>query len=303
MQLTNNLIHTLILQSLSTIQVYLTGCIVFSVKGKDRKYILMISILKCLIYNVLSNIIYEQHIGIDMRVVGIINMALLMFNFSVIKIVTGLEYLKIFFGSVIQELFTMIAVGMPYILIYGFYNQNFNISNYLDKPLNWYVPVAVIVVLCLIILSCKFAKRFLSDFAKKPIKHRKLYITVVTAEFAWLIFVYFKEVDSIGAWFCGIAQIVLSILILYIASCIYRKKTTKKIQWENEQLLSEKAMMQEYYETLDEQIKLTKKFQDDVSKQMEEINHLMKINQGNVELEKYLIQLKDKYQKLRDSKK
>ena len=188
-------------------------------------------------------------------------------------------------------------------LIYGFYNQNFNISNYLDKPLNWYVPVAVIVVLCLIILSCKFAKRFLSDFAKKPIKHRKLYITVVTAEFAWLIFVYFKEVDSIGAWFCGIAQIVLSILILYIASCIYRKKITKKNQWENEQLLSEKTMMQEYYETLDEQIKLTKKFQDDVSKQMEEINHLMKINQGNVELEKYLIQLKDKYQKLRDSKK
>ena len=80
----------------------------------------MISILKCPIYNVLSNIIYEQQIDIDMRVVGIINMALLMFNFSVIKILTGIEYLKIFFGSVIQELFTMIAVGIPYILIYGY---------------------------------------------------------------------------------------------------------------------------------------------------------------------------------------
>lgn len=303
MQLTNNLYHTLILQTLSTIQVYLIGCIIFSVKGKDRKYILMISILKCLIYNVLSTIIYEQQIGIDMRVVGIVNMVLLMFNFSVIKILTGIEYLKIFFGSVIQELFTMIAVGMPYILIYGFYNHNFNISSYLDKPLNWYVLLAVIVILCLIRLSCKFAKRFLSDFAKKPIKHRKLYITVVTAEFAWLIFVYFKEVDSVGAWFCGIAQIVFSILILYIASCIYRQKITKKIQWENEQLLSEKVMMQEYYETLDEQIKLTKKFQDDVSKQMEEIDDLMKVNQGNVELEKYLMQLKDKYQQLRDNKK
>lgn len=38
-----------------------------------------------------------------MWVVGIINMALLMLNFSVIKIITGIEYLKIFFGSVIQE--------------------------------------------------------------------------------------------------------------------------------------------------------------------------------------------------------
>ena len=263
----------------------------------------MISILKCLIYNVLSNIIYEQHIGIDMRVIGIINIVLLMFNFSVIKILTGIEYLKIFFGSVIQELFTMIAVGMPYILIYGFYNHNFNISSYLDKPLNWYVLPAVIIILCLIRFSCKIANKFLSYFAKKPIKHRKIYIAVVTAEFAWLIFAYFKEVDSVGAWFCGIAQIVLSILILYIASCIYRQKTTKKIQWENEQLLSEKAMLQEYYETLDEQIKLTKKFQDDVLKQMEEIDDLMKVNQGNVELEKYLTQLKDRHQQLKDTKK
>ena len=303
MYLTNNLFHTIILQTLSTIQVYLTGCIIFSVKGKDRKYILMISILKCLIYNVLSNIIYEQHIGIDMRVIGIINIVLLMFNFSVIKILTGIEYLKIFFGSVIQELFTMIAIGMPYILIYGFYNHNFNISSYLDKPLNWYVLPAVIIILCLIRFSCKIANKFLSYFAKKPIKHRKIYIVVVTAEFAWLIFAYFKEVDSVGAWFCGIAQIVLSILILYIASCIYRKKITKKNQWENEQLLSEKTMMQEYYETLDEQIKLTKKFQDDVSKQMEEIDDLMKVNQGNVELEKYLTQLKDRHQQLKDTKK
>ena len=290
MQLTNNLLHTIILQTLSTIQVYLTGCIIFAVKGKDRKYILMISILKCLIYNVLSNIIYEQHMGIDMRVIGIINIVLLMFNFSVIKI---------FFGSVIQELFTMIAVGMPYILIYGFYNHNFNISSYLDKPLNWYVLLAVIIILCLIRFSCKIANKFLSYFAKKPIKHRKIYIAVVTAEFAWLIFAYFKEVDSVGAWFCGIAQIVLSILILYIASCIYRQKTTKKIQWENEQLLSEKAMLQEYYETLDEQIKLTKEFQEDVSKQMKEIEHLIQENQGNEELEKYLSQLKDKYQQLK----
>ena len=241
--------------------------------------------------------------GIDMRVIGIINIVLLMFNFSVIKILTGIEYLKIFFGSVIQELFTMIAVGMPYILIYGFYNHNFNISSYLDKPLNWYVLPAVIIILCLIRFSCKIANKFLSYFAKKPIKHRMIYIAVVTAEFAWLIFAYFKEVDSVGAWFCGIAQIVLSILILYIASCIYRQKTTKKIQWENEQLLSEKAMLQEYYETLDEQIKLTKKFQDDVSKQMEEIDDLMKVNQGNVELEKYLTQLKDRHQQLKDTKK
>ena len=303
MQLTNNLYHTLILQPLSTIQVYLIGCIIFSVKGKDRKYILMISILKCLIYNVLSTVIYEQQIGIDMRVVGIVNMVVLMFNFSVIKILTGLEYLKIFFGSVIQELFTMIAVGMPYILIYGFYNHNFNISSYLDKSLNWYVLLAVIVILCLIRLSCKFARRFLSDFAKKPIKHRKLCIAVVIAEFAWLIFAYFKEVDSVGAWFWGIVQIVISVLILYVASCIYRKKTMKKIQWENEQLLYEKAMMQEYCETLDEQMKLTKKFQKDVSKQMEKIDHLMKMNQGNVKLEEYLTQLKDKYQQLRDNKK
>lgn len=299
MQLTNNLLHTIILQTLSTIQVYLTGCIIFAVKGKDRKYILMISILKCLIYNVLSNIIYEQHMGIDMRVIGIINIVLLMFNFSVIKILTGIEYLKIFFGSVIQELFTMIAVGMPYILIYGFYNHNFNISSYLDKPLNWYVFPAVIIILCLVRFSCKIANKFLSYFAKKPIKHRKIYIAVVTAEFAWLIFAYFKEVDSVGAWFCGITQIVLSSLILYIASCIYRQKTTKKIQWENEQLLSEKAMLQEYYETLDEQIKLTKEFQEDVSKQMKEIEHLIQVNQGNVELEKYLSQLKDKYQQLK----
>ncbi len=87
--------------------------------------------------------------------------------------------------------------------------------------------------------------------------------------------------------------------VLYIVSCIYRQKTTKKIQWENEQLLSEKAMLQEYYETLDEQIRLTKEFQEDVSKQMKEIEHLIQENQGNEELEKYLSQLKDKYQQLK----
>lgn len=58
-------------------------------------------------------------------------------------------------------------------------------------------------------------------------------------------------------------------------------------------------MLQEYYETLDEQIKLTKEFQEDVSKQMKEIEHLIQENQGNEELEKYLSQLKDKYQQLK----
>lgn len=234
-----------------------------------------------------------------MWVVGIINMALLMLNFSVIKIITGIEYLKIFFGSVIQELFTMIAVGMPYLLIYGFYNHDFNISNYLDKPLKRYVLLAMVIIIFLIRLSYKVARRFLSDFARKPIKHRKLYMIIVIAEFAWLIFAYFKEVDSIGAWFCGIIQIVFSVFVLYIISCIYRKKMTEKIQWENEQLLCEKSLIQEYYEILDEQIRLNKEFQEDVSKQMKEIEHLIQENQGNEELEKYLSQLKDKYQQLK----
>lgn len=58
-------------------------------------------------------------------------------------------------------------------------------------------------------------------------------------------------------------------------------------------------MIQEYYEILDEQIRLNKEFQEDVSKQMKEIEHLIQVNQGNVELEEYLSQLKDKYQQLK----
>lgn len=73
----------------------------------------------------------------------------------------------------------------------------------------------------------------------------------------------------------------------------------EKIQWENEQLLCEKSLIQEYYEILDEQIRLNKEFQEDVSKQMKEIEHLIQVNQGNVELEEYLSQLKDKYQQLK----
>ena len=67
----------------------------------------------------------------------------------------------------------------------------------------------------------------------------------------------------------------------------------------NEQLLCEKSLIQEYYEILDEQIRLNKEFQEDVSKQMKEIEHLIQENQGNEELEKYLSQLKDKYQQLK----
>lgn len=74
---------------------------------------------------------------------------------------------------------------------------------------------------------------------------------------------------------------------------------TEKIQWENEQLLWEKSLIQEYYEIPDEQIRLNKEFQEDVSKQMKEIEHLIQVNQGNEELEKYLRQLKDKYQQLK----
>ena len=73
----------------------------------------------------------------------------------------------------------------------------------------------------------------------------------------------------------------------------------EKIQWENEQLLCEKSLIQEYYEILDEQIRLNKEFQEDVSKQMKEIEHLIQENQGNEELEKYVSQLKDKYQQLK----
>ena len=46
-------------------------------------------------------------------------------------------------------------------------------------------------------------------------------------------------------------------------------------------------------------IEFDKNKQEDVSKQMKEIEHLIQENQGNEELEKYLSQLKDRYQQLK----
>ena len=94
---------------------------------------------------------------------------------------------------------------------------------------------------------------------------------------------------------CG-SQIILALGLLYITSWFYRWRKDRRIRMENEQLNYENKVMKEYCETLEKQMETMEQFQNDIVKQMEEVEEIAKEAEDDKEIKQYAEELKKTYE-------
>ena len=98
-------------------------------------------------------------------------------------------------------------------------------------------------------------------------------------------------------WFFSIQEIVGGSIIIFIVIFIFREKKKQLLEMSNRYLLLQQNMILQYYESLKEQIDLTKKMRHDINNHMQIIESIRRENNGEA-LESYTRDLKEQYERL-----
>ncbi len=106
MTIDNNVLHNLILETLMAINIYMVGNILFQFTRRGKKAFLVLSLCKCSLWNVLDMALLTQGMVPDGRIQVALNLPILIFFLIILKIFSGYDWLKVFLGSVIEELLT-----------------------------------------------------------------------------------------------------------------------------------------------------------------------------------------------------
>lgn len=294
MTIDNNVLHNLILETLMAINIYMVGSILFQFTGRGKKVFLVLSLCKCSLWNVLDMALLTQGIVPDGRIQVVLNLPILIFFLIIIKIFSRIDWLKIFLGSVIQELLSFPPLFL-YLCVYRIYTGEWHGLNDMYAPMGWYVVIGVALTLVAIYIYKYFVEIVFGNYAKWELKQKGMcwgfiivmilltYGSVWTKDHSFVVSRYIIVVS------------VLSVLFLYETLWFWRWRKNQKTEQENRNLRYENSVMKEYYDTLENQMDVIRKFHHDINKHMDVLNEMMdKMNTSELKL--YSEQLEEVYQ-------
>lgn len=93
------------------------------------------------------------------------------FFLIVIKIFSGFDWLKVFLGSVIQELLSFPPLFL-YLCVYRIYTGEWHGLNDMYAPLGWYVVIGSALTLVAIYIYKYFVEIIFGNYAKWELKQR-----------------------------------------------------------------------------------------------------------------------------------
>lgn len=294
MTIDNNVLHNLILETLMAINIYMVGSILFQFTGRGKKVFLVLSLCKCSLWNVLDMALLTQGIVPDGRIQVVLNLPILIFFLIIIKIFSRIDWLKIFLGSVIQELLSFPPLFL-YLCVYRIYTGEWHGLNDMYAPMGWYVVIGVALTLVAIYIYKYFVEIVFGNYAKWELKQKGMcwgfiivmilltYGSVWTKDHSFVVSRYIIVVS------------VLSVLFLYETLWFWRWRKNQKTEQENRNLRYKNSVMKEYYDTLENQMDVIRKFHHDINKHMDVLNEMMdKMNTSELKL--YSEQLEEVYQ-------
>ena len=294
MTIDNNVLHNLILETLMAINIYMVGSILFQFTGRGKKVFLVLSLCKCSLWNVLDMALLTQGIVPDGRIQVVLNLPILIFFLIIIKIFSRLDWLKIFLGSVIQELLSFPPLFL-YLCVYRIYTGEWHGLNDMYAPMGWYVGIGVALTLVAIYIYKYFVEIVFGNYAKWELKQKGMYwgfiivMILLTYGSVWT-----KDHSFVVSRYIIVVS-VLSVLFLYENLWFWRWRKNQKTEQENRNLRYENSVMKEYYDTLENQMDVIRKFHHDINKHMDVLNEMMdKMNTSELKL--YSEQLEEVYQ-------
>lgn len=295
----NYLLHCIIIEFFMAVYCYRFGSIVFQIPKENKKYLAMTTFTKTCGYNVIT--MYLCYIGIieNSYRYGLLNVFCIIVLFAIYKLMTGLDYLRIILGTMLVDTFCGIAILVPYLLTYAIVNNDFSFDRNFEANLGIYTLVAIILAIGAGYLMERYiVRRFLHNFATCKIPFQNLFRILCVMGFVWTMYTYSVQERFSITWLYAVAQIIIALGILYIASWFYRWRKERKIQMENEQLNYENKAMKEYCATLEKQMETIEQFQDDIEKHMEEVEEIAKEAGDDVEIRQYAEELRQTYEEI-----
>lgn len=293
----NYLLHCIIIEIFMAIYCYRFGSIAFHVPQKNKKYLAMTVITKSCLYNVIT--LYLCYIGVIENTYryGLLNIFCIVVIFAIYKLITGLDYIKIIIGTMLIDTFCGITIVVPYTFIYSVANKDFSFDRNFEADLGIYTIVAILLIICVGYLMDRcIVRRFLRNFAICKIPFQNLFRIICIIGFVWTMYTYSVQERSSITWLYVAVQIILALGLLYITSWFYRWSKDQRIRMENEQLNYENKVMKEYCETLEKQMETMEQFQNDIVKQMEEVEEIAKEAEDDEEIKQYAEELKKTYE-------
>lgn len=257
----------------------------------------MTVITKTCLYNVIT--LYLCYIGVIENTYryGLLNIFCIVVIFAIYKLITGLDYIKIIIGTMLIDTFCGITIVVPYTFIYSVANKDFSFGRNFEADLGIYTIVAILLIICVGYLMDRcIVRRFLRNFVICKIPFQNLFRIICIIGFVWTMYTYSVQERSSITWLYVAVQIILALGLLYITSWFYRWRKDRRIRMENEQLNYENKVMKEYCETLEKQMETMEQFQNDIVKQMEEVEEIAKEAEDDEEIKQYAEELKKTYE-------
>ena len=294
MTVDNNVLHNLILETLMAINIYMVGNILFQFTRRGKKAFLVLSLCKCSLWNVLDMALLTQGIVPDGRIQVVLNLPILIFFLIILKIFSGYDWLKVFLGSVIEEFLAFPPLFL-YLCVYRIYTGEWHGLNDMYASLGWYVIIGVALTLVGIWIYKYFVEIVFGNYAKWELKRKGIYwgfiivMILITYGSVWT-----KDHSFVVNRYIIVVS-VISVLFLYETLWFWRWRKNQKTEQENKNLRYENSVMKEYYDTLENQVDVVRKFHHDINKHMDVLNEMVDKTETS-EFKVYSDQLEELYQ-------
>ena len=168
------------------------------------------------------------------------------------------------------------------------------------QTLGWHTLfVAVFAVIYLFALP-RIGKKWFEKIRERKIKHKKLWMSLFALYCIISILITFNTslVEGNGLMQSYFMTVVL-IIALVVGIILYQRIEQKHLYSENQNLQHQQRLMEEYYTTLSEQMKLTAKLRHDIANHIQTLERLIELKEGNVpEMASYAGELRCQYEQL-----
>lgn len=229
----------------------------------------------------INEIIFVQNqTNLHNRELIVTGLALLntMFYIAVLKVLTKVDYIYILLADMISQIITGTIMSVSFIAVAALFHRNVDslIEISVDDK-NIFVIIILLTIMITAFLGIQFiSKKCLSGFLEKKLKWKGVYWIFVILFNGGGYFVCIKNNlnSEESILIPTIAMAILFVVALYEVSWWVRFRTEKQIQEENRILNIENILMKEYYNTLNYQLELTRKFRHDIEKHMSVVKEM-----------------------------
>lgn len=278
-------------------------------KVPKRKYVILIVGLKMLFVNfifvsimgpIYGNFTWYRSANVLINVV-----TQLLFTYFV-KTCAELSWSKYSMVIIFAEMITLCVTFVPAVLIARFSHQQLVLV--LEENIGGYHFLHWGVVLCLQALLLRYGKHWFSYVRNRKIEHPTFWIIILIGYHLLGLWLCIKSsyvtrdnrhegkmiVFTYPFFYTGVAVIV--ILLFYF---IFLKMTNRQLALENENLKMQRNMIQEYYQSLQLQVELIRKFRHDIANHLQTIEMLLELPSVRTqEISEYEETLKKEHERL-----